>query len=320
MAKSHGKKFKANTHIMKEGEKSRKMYIIKSGKVRVYKAHYGKKVVLATLGANEIIGEMSFLDGDARSASVETIGEVEAIELDGENPNTNVNDLPGWAKIIFKSTFQRIRDLDQKLTVLESVSDYNKSTTLKTQSIEMVIKESLRIGKLIELVFKEQATEGKLAFDKLMSGIEGIAGKQYLNLETLLSTFEEEGLMSTAEGEGNLKQLDPLKFGVFINYLIQMEEDEKAGKEFMIITRDSLNMLKHIIKESLEGKLETNLPNFDFSFLVDQDTAYKEVAYVGAIDKEGSSVILGMTEFANVLMSQKILRTVSNTVIHVESE
>jgi CRP/FNR family transcriptional regulator, cyclic AMP receptor protein len=59
--------------IVSEGDESDSLYLILSGRVKVYLAdEHGKELILAIKGPGQYFGEM-VLDGDARSASVMTL-------------------------------------------------------------------------------------------------------------------------------------------------------------------------------------------------------------------------------------------------------
>ena len=74
----------AGTIIVKENEVSRKMYIIRKGKARVYKTYLNHKVTIAVLGEGEIFGELSFFDAQPRCASVEALSDLNLVEIDGD--------------------------------------------------------------------------------------------------------------------------------------------------------------------------------------------------------------------------------------------
>ena len=57
------------------------MYILKKGRVRVFKTYLGKKLTLGVLGAGEVFGELSFFDGKERIASVEALENGQAIKV-----------------------------------------------------------------------------------------------------------------------------------------------------------------------------------------------------------------------------------------------
>ena len=118
------------TTLIKENDLSRKMFIIRKGKVKVYKNYFGKKITLATLGPGEIFGELSFFDAAPRSATVETITEVTANIIEGEKSIDQIENLPSWVTKVLRTTFYRFREMDQKLTLLQSMTDFQKKLVL----------------------------------------------------------------------------------------------------------------------------------------------------------------------------------------------
>ena len=67
------KAFPKNTIIVSEGDRSDSLFIVQSGKVKVYLADEdGKELLLSTHGPGEYFGEM-ILDEGPRSASVMTL-------------------------------------------------------------------------------------------------------------------------------------------------------------------------------------------------------------------------------------------------------
>jgi CRP/FNR family transcriptional regulator, cyclic AMP receptor protein len=62
------------------------MFVIRKGSVEVFfKDDTGERIVLETAGAGEVFGELSFLDGGARSASVLVVEDLEALAVDRDD-------------------------------------------------------------------------------------------------------------------------------------------------------------------------------------------------------------------------------------------
>lgn len=62
----------ANTDLIREGEPGRGLYVMLQGSVDVWKRAGDEKVLLATLGASEVFGEMSLLNDAPATATVTT--------------------------------------------------------------------------------------------------------------------------------------------------------------------------------------------------------------------------------------------------------
>ena len=62
------------------------MFVIRQGSVEVFcKDDTGERIVLETPGPGEVFGEVSFLDGGARSASVLVVEDLEALAVDRDD-------------------------------------------------------------------------------------------------------------------------------------------------------------------------------------------------------------------------------------------
>lgn len=68
--------------IFNKGDRGDSLYIIKKGRVKVsITSPKGEEAILVMLGAGEILGELSFIDGHRRSATVEAIEKTSVVCL-----------------------------------------------------------------------------------------------------------------------------------------------------------------------------------------------------------------------------------------------
>ena len=74
-------RFKRGEVIMRQNDLGSSMFVLVDGKVTVSVHEPGGDRVVATLGAGEVVGEMSLITGDRRSATVKTKGRVTALEI-----------------------------------------------------------------------------------------------------------------------------------------------------------------------------------------------------------------------------------------------
>ncbi|MEE9614282.1 MAG: cyclic nucleotide-binding domain-containing protein [Thermodesulfobacteriota bacterium] len=75
--------FKVGDTIFKESEGGQSLYIIRRGEVKACKmAPDGELLTLTVMKDGEIFGEMSFLDGRPRSATIVAISDIEAYVMD----------------------------------------------------------------------------------------------------------------------------------------------------------------------------------------------------------------------------------------------
>src|SRR5437588_91851 len=73
----------AGTVLFREGDKGDKMYVIRSGKVKIVKHIADSDITLAVLGTGEFFGEMALLEGLPRSAEATVAEDALLIEVEG---------------------------------------------------------------------------------------------------------------------------------------------------------------------------------------------------------------------------------------------
>ena len=103
--------------IVEEGTKSREMYLVQHGQVRVVKEGIDSDRLVATLREGEIFGEMGLLDAKPRSATVKALGEARVLTIDHEKFLELVITDPSFALMILRQMGERIRDLNTMLSI-----------------------------------------------------------------------------------------------------------------------------------------------------------------------------------------------------------
>ena len=106
--------FEPNLSLFAKGDIGNCMYFIYKGKVRIHDAEH----TLAILEDNEIVGELSVLDAESRSASATTMEETILLKLEQEPfyeiAANNIDILKG----IIKTLARRLRIINAKTTSL----------------------------------------------------------------------------------------------------------------------------------------------------------------------------------------------------------
>lgn len=116
---SEHKFYKPGETIMREGEPGGTLYVIKNGEIKITRAfHQQEDIVLTILRDDEFFGELSLIDGRARSASAIAMNEVELILLSKEkfDPFAAKFPLAGY-KIMRRITIvvgSLLRDMNEK--------------------------------------------------------------------------------------------------------------------------------------------------------------------------------------------------------------
>ena len=91
--------FAAGTVLFNRGDPGDSLYVVRSGAVELFfKNDTGERIVLATVTPGHFFGEISLLDGGARTASAVAIQNVEAVVVDRGDLAELIRLQPGAAK------------------------------------------------------------------------------------------------------------------------------------------------------------------------------------------------------------------------------
>jgi len=129
------KKYNAGEVIIHEGEENRDLYILSEGTLEVSVQDESQKIVVSEIEPPEILGEISFLNGSPRTATVSAKTDVEMFILSYEKAQKELSDIPAWFRMVLlaftnrmKSCDVTIKEYDQKVKQLEAeIAQYKKS-------------------------------------------------------------------------------------------------------------------------------------------------------------------------------------------------
>lgn len=333
----------AGTTLIHEKERSRKMFIIRKGKVRVYKNYMNQRITLAILGEGEVFGELSFFDAEPRSASVEALTDLQVIAIDGEKAQQQVAQLPDWVIPIFKSVFHRFREADQKITVLQSMNEFQKRN-FKTDTVgKTIYLELLRFIKTLEILFERENKGGQLPGTQLMQQeLDEVLGKRYIGLKVFWRLLKEYDFIDhqIEESKGFVSlRMESLK--AWKDYLHEEVESER----YLILSHASLALLRRLVSQtrSIVTQAAQNQPttssniestqNFDDTVQNITTITYSEIKvdqiplYEEAIKELTTKKILNVSHhrfmfdvrrICHIYLFQSILKSFDHTIVNLD--
>lgn len=132
--------FGQGRELFKQGDKGGELYFIKEGKVEllVRNADTGEEAVVATVGDRNVLGAMSFLEGDPRSATAKCLTEVKAIVINQTQRERMLGQVPAWMQILLKDLSGNIRRLNSEYTRLTAE---NEKLTKRVETQKQRIKK-----------------------------------------------------------------------------------------------------------------------------------------------------------------------------------
>ena len=124
------KKFESGNLIFLEESEGKNLFFVIEGSVKVTRlSKDGREVILAMLNAGDFFGEMSLLDGEARSANVIALEKTEVLSLNRDDFLVVLHDYPKIAIQLLKEMTSRLRKSDRQIVSL-SLSDAEKRIAL----------------------------------------------------------------------------------------------------------------------------------------------------------------------------------------------
>lgn len=120
------KTYKAGEVIIHEGEETRDLFILSQGNLEVSVHAEPNKIVVSEIKSPEILGEISFLNGTPRTATVTAKTDVEMFILSYAKVQQEMSEIPTWFRLVLLAFTNRMKDCDVK------IKEYDK----KVQELE----------------------------------------------------------------------------------------------------------------------------------------------------------------------------------------
>lgn len=120
ISNSLGKRYEDSECVVRQGEEGSCMYVVQQGELEVVDELSGNNVQLGRLTAGDVFGEMALFEREPRSATVKAVGEAWVLTVDKRTLLRRIKEDPLVALNLIEVLCQRIRTLDEKVTILES--------------------------------------------------------------------------------------------------------------------------------------------------------------------------------------------------------
>jgi len=111
--------------VFKEGASADGAYLVKSGKVRIFRERDGHETGLGTIGTGEMFGEMGLVDDRPRSASAAAVGDVDLEFIDKRELKSHCSDELIWT--LLHDMGKRLREMDDAFQKLETEKSAQRS-------------------------------------------------------------------------------------------------------------------------------------------------------------------------------------------------
>jgi CRP/FNR family cyclic AMP-dependent transcriptional regulator len=177
------KSYPKNAVVLTEGEMGDSLYMIQSGKVKVFIGdEEGREIILKILGPGAFFGEMSMVDKQPRSASVTTLEPSTFQVLTHALFEKCVEQEPRIATMVMQILAQRVREADRKIGTLALMDVYGRvASTLLELAVyrdgALVVGEKLSQQDLANMVGASREMVNRILKDLVERGCITIESK-----------------------------------------------------------------------------------------------------------------------------------------------
>lgn len=181
--------FPKNTMILCEGDQSDSLYVVLSGKVKVFLSDdEGKEVTLNVQGEDEYFGELALLDSAPRSASVVTLEQTRLAVISKSAFEQCMEKNPAISLKISRGLARRLRELSENVRSLALMDVYGRvARTLLEMSEEQdgkkVILQKLTQREIASMVGASREMVSRILRDLSVGG--------YISIKKKIITINE---------------------------------------------------------------------------------------------------------------------------------
>lgn len=186
--------FSAGDVIFREGDASDTCYVVYSGHARAIREHGdGRSITLAHFGPGDIFGELAIFDDEKRSATMESLDELQVIGIAGPD---------------FRRLIAAHGDLAMRLVVAMSRKLREANERLARQSFQTVqSRVATVLADLVAGARREGAGDQEVLVTVTQADIAQLAGSSRESASRFLAVLERAGVIT--QGRGRITVNDP---------------------------------------------------------------------------------------------------------------
>ena len=180
-AQATPRSFPKGSVVICEGDEALGLYVIVSGRVKVFTTtHDGKEIILRLLGPGQYFGELTLLDGGTRSASVKATESCKLLVLSKSKFAEYSASHPELYLKLLKDLSARIRQLTDELTRVASMDVYQRVRKLL---LELATWHEDKLMVTQRLTQQELANRICASREMVSRVLQGLATGGYISLD-----------------------------------------------------------------------------------------------------------------------------------------
>lgn len=196
------RRYESGQVIFREGDASDTCYVVRHGHARAIREHAnGRTIALASFGPGDIFGELAMFQDERRSATIETLDELEAVAILGADMRRLMREHVDIAVGIVVSLASRLRGANERIA---------------SQSFQTV---QSRVATVLMQLVAEARAEGAGDHDVLVvatqADVAKLAGSSRESASRFLAVLERAGVIEQGRGKLTVHDASALERYVF---------------------------------------------------------------------------------------------------------
>jgi CRP-like cAMP-binding protein len=147
------------SYLLRRGEPGGDLFVITEGALEIVDNRYRPEVVLDTIGAGDIVGDMSFLDQGPRSADVRATAPSACLKFVRHELLRVFAEDPQIAAEFYRSVCERMSDRHRELATAAVVGGIGRRRTLAASLVPWVSQQSAEIAARARAAFTQGQTQ-----------------------------------------------------------------------------------------------------------------------------------------------------------------
>ena len=208
--------FEAGQVIFREGDASDTCYMVRHGHALALREHAdGRSIALAHFGPGDIFGELAMFDDERRSATVQTLDEVDALAVAGADMRRLLVRHPDIAVKLVTSMGRRLRAANERIARQSFQTVQGRVASVLGTLVEQARKEDTAAGSGTGTAASDPAApDGEVVVRITQADIAQLAGSSRESASRFLAVLERAGVVT--QGRGRLVVHDSDALGRYI--------------------------------------------------------------------------------------------------------
>jgi CRP-like cAMP-binding protein len=245
--------------MIKKGDTGLGMFLIVSGRAEVFDERDGKRISLATLDAGKVVGEMSLIDEQPRSANVQVLEDTECFLLTRDSFNGLVKREPEILWGIVPILAERVRHADRllaetreghtakQITLAPPVAEEPRKPATDTKIEVVEVKEVVKVETPPETREENVAEENKDEPGLFTSAVQ-LSTASFMFMTSFFMVSTQEGLRWMF-GKGNIGKRVGDSEGIVSSLNAKMEDGmTETSKKIFDSFKELLDSLMSLFK------------------------------------------------------------------------